>query len=75
MRLGFVVDRESGWDLRQKKLVEQVEHLLEDEDRMFLLSSPPSRGFAELKKGLRGRTCWIHEEDRKEVEHHLKGAC
>ena len=55
--------------------MEQVEHLLEDEDPMFLLRSPPSRGFAQLKTDLRGRACWTHEEDRKEAEHHLKVAC
>ena len=54
LRIGFVVDLQSGWNLNQKKQIEQVEFLLEDEDPIFLLSSPPSKGFEELQKDQRG---------------------
>ena len=49
LKLGFVVDLQTGWDLRNPEHVRELEELQKREDPLVLIGSPPYQ--AETAKG------------------------
>ena len=76
LRPGFAIDLQNGWDLNDGEHVEQVKYLIDEEDPMVLIGSPPCTIFTSLRKMSNNkRDPKTVEAEEREGKHHLKVAC
>jgi len=76
LRPGFAIDLQTGWDMRDKEQVDQVDYLIDEEDPMFLIGSPPCTVFSKIRKLSNfKRDPQNVAEEECEGRHHSKVAC